>query len=133
MHVCSLRISNARSLAFLVVVALNLNNFLQVPRIVMSSSPSTRFDGSDVENKTEDDLPIPDTFLQTYAETKAMGEKAILGACCDDLLTIAVAPHQVYGPHDGLFLPSLLSTAGNGLLRVFGSGENLCSFCYVDN
>jgi len=50
-----------------------------------------------------------------------------------DLLTIAVAPHQVYGPRDGLFLPSLLQTAATGKLRIFGSGDNLISFCHVDN
>ena len=35
---------------------------------------------------------------QTYAETKAMGEKAMTDASCDELMTCAVAPHQVYGP-----------------------------------
>jgi nucleoside-diphosphate-sugar epimerase len=37
-------------------------------------------------------------FLQPYAETKALGEKYCRDACGtkdDDLLTIAVAPHQV--------------------------------------
>ena len=75
-------------------------------------------------------------FLQPYAETKAMGEKVILDACGNsegDLLTIAVAPHQVYGPRDSLFLPSLLEAAGSGKLRIFGNGENLISFCHVDN
>lgn len=75
-------------------------------------------------------------FLQPYAETKALGEKLILEACGSkegDLLTVAVAPHQVYGPRDGLFLPSLLETAGSGKLRIFGDGENKISFCHVDN
>lgn len=75
-------------------------------------------------------------FLQPYAETKALGEKVILDACGnsnDELLTIAVAPHQVYGPRDGLFLPSLLQTAGSGKLRIFGDGKNVISFCHVDN
>jgi nucleoside-diphosphate-sugar epimerase len=75
-------------------------------------------------------------FLQPYAETKALGEKLIRDACGkkeDDLLTIAVAPHQVYGPRDGLFLPNLLETAGNGSLRIFGPGDNQISFCHVDN
>jgi nucleoside-diphosphate-sugar epimerase len=75
-------------------------------------------------------------FLQPYAETKAQGEKAVRDACgtkASDLLTIAVAPHQVYGPRDGLFLPNLLEAAGSGKLRIFGSGENLISFCHVDN
>ncbi len=49
------------------------------------------------------------------------------------MLTIAVAPHQVYGPRDGLFLPSLLATAANGSLRIFGDGMNKISFCHVDN
>lgn len=104
-----------------------------VPRLVYSSSPSTRFTGGDIEGAKECDLEIPKTFLATYAETKAMGEVAVREACCEDLLTISVAPHQVYGPHDPLFLPALLETAGSGKLRVFGKGENKISVCYVDN
>lgn len=114
----------------------------------MSSSPSTRFDGSDIDGLKEDDLPTPKVFLQVidmipplstayprwlliqnidttllarhsitaypatrmlkphnacvtlqlYAESKAMGEKAVLDACSDSLLTVAIAPHQIYGP-----------------------------------
>ena len=74
-----------------------------VRKIVMSSSPSTRFDGNDICGKAADELPIrcaprvaeapgahaarahlclcvlrvgspPGKFLQAYAETKAMGE-----------------------------------------------------------
>jgi nucleoside-diphosphate-sugar epimerase len=115
-----------------------------IKRFVMSSSPSTRFPYPDpnVNGMTEDQLAkvnggdFAPKFLQPYAETKAMGEKAVRAACGtknSDLLTIAVAPHQVYGPRDGLFLPSLLDTAASGKLRVFGNGENLISFCHVDN
>lgn len=115
-----------------------------VKRIVMSSSPSTRFPYPDpnVNGYTEEELgringgDFAPKFLQPYAETKAQGEKLIRDACGsrdDDLLTIAVAPHQVYGPRDSLFLPNLLETAGNGSLRIFGDGENLISFCHVDN
>lgn len=115
-----------------------------IKRIVMSSSPSTRFPYPDpnINGLTEDQLKVINKgefapkFLQPYAETKALGEKAITDACGngkDDLLTIAVAPHQVYGPKDGLFLPSLLQTAGSGKLRIFGDGKNVISFCHVDN
>jgi hypothetical protein len=38
--------------------------------------------------------------MQDYAETKAMGEMAVRQACCDELMTIAVAPHQVGGGLD---------------------------------
>ena len=140
----------------------------KIKRIVMSSSPSTRFPYPDpnIVNLTENDLFVINkgdfapVFLQPYAETKAMGEKLIREACGgkkkeekeeekkkkgrkegkkeekeeeEDLLTIAVAPHQVYGPRDGLFLPSLLATAASGKLRIFGKGDNLISFCHVDN
>ncbi|CAM9262091.1 unnamed protein product [Ectocarpus fasciculatus] len=115
-----------------------------VKKIVMSSSPSTRFPypDPDINDKTEDDLfkinggDYPPVFMQPYAETKALGEKVIRDACgskAGDLLTIAVAPHQVYGPRDGLFLPNLLETAGSGKLRIFGPGLNRISFCHVDN
>ena len=106
----------------------------KVPKLVFSSSPSTRFTGADINGLREDQLPIPDTFLALYAETKAQAEKAVTAACNNDsLLTISVAPHQVYGPYDSLFFPKLMETAGTGRLRIFGSGQNQISVCYVDN
>mmetsp|Transcript_29422 Transcript_29422/g.80728 ORF Transcript_29422/g.80728 Transcript_29422/m.80728 type:complete len:405 (-) Transcript_29422:551-1765(-) len=106
-----------------------------VKKCVMSSSPSTRFDGSDVDGLTEAQMPsLPQArYLQTYAETKAMGEKAMTDACCEDFLTCAVAPHQVYGPRDNLFLPNLLEACGTNRLRVFGAGRNRICFTHVDN
>jgi nucleoside-diphosphate-sugar epimerase len=105
-----------------------------VTKLVFSSSPSTRFTGADICGLREDELPMPRTFLALYAETKAMAEKEVSAACNNDtLLTISVAPHQVYGPYDSLFLPSLLETAGTGRLRIFGKGDSMISVCYVDN
>ena len=130
-----------------------------VPKIVMSSSPSTRFDGSDVDGLTEAEMPpLPQkSYLQAYAASKADGELKVRGASCDALLTCAVAPHQVYGPRDNLFLPNLLEVAGKvrffssrrppaqppppltlislsqGSLRVFGNGKNRICFSHVDN
>jgi nucleoside-diphosphate-sugar epimerase len=86
---------------------LNACKQLGIKRLVMSSSPSTRFPYPDpnVDNLTEDELfqknkgDYAPYFLQPYAETKALGEKAVLDACGNkegDLLTIAVAPHQVH-------------------------------------
>lgn len=115
-----------------------------IKKLVMSSSPSTRFPYPDpnVEGLTEDQLfeknggDFAPVFLQPYAETKALGEKAARDACGSkegDLLTVAVAPHQVYGPRDALTLPNFLEAAGSGKLRVFGDGENRISWCHVDN
>jgi nucleoside-diphosphate-sugar epimerase len=104
----------------------------KVKKLVYSSSPSTRFTGADVDGLTEDQLPMPTSWLAMYAEAKAFGEMAVSEAS-DRLLTVSVAPHQVYGPYDSLFLPNLLETAGNGRLRIFGKGLNRISVTYVDN
>ena len=111
-----------------------------VKRVVMSSSPSTRFDGSDVDGLTEDQMPaIPmKSYLQAYAGSKARGEVAMREALADGLLTVAVAPHQVYGPRDNLFLPNLLEAGAPGLLRVFsagrtGYGRSRVCLTHVDN
>lgn len=112
----------------------------KVPKLVMSSSPSTRFDGNDVDGATEDQMPsLPlASYMQDYAETKAMGELAVREANCDELLTVAVAPHQVYGPRDNLFTPNILEAASTGMLRIFahprtGNGYNRVCFTHVDN
>lgn len=113
-----------------------------VPKLVLSSSPSTRFPYPDpnVRGLSEDDLEringdgkYSPTFHAEYARTKAHGEAAVLEACSDELMTIAVAPHQLYGPRDPLLFPSLLEAASSGRLRVFGTGKNRVSFTHVDN
>lgn len=54
-------------------------------------------------------------------------------AACDGkgFLTVAIAPHQVYGPRDMLFLHNFL--AAHRRLRVMGDGRNKVSLCHVDN
>lgn len=106
-----------------------------INKLVFSSSPSTRFTGDDVDGLTEDQMPkLPlKSYMQPYAETKAMAELEISKACTNDFMTVAVAPHQVYGPRDNLFLPNLLEASMNGKLRVFGEGYNRICFTHVDN
>jgi len=113
-----------------------------VRKLVMSSSPSTRFPYPDpsVRGLGEEELErrngpgkYSPTFHAEYARTKAKAEAAVLAACSDELLTIAVAPHQLYGPRDPLLFPSLLEAARSGRLRIFGDGKNRVSFTHVDN
>ena len=107
-----------------------------VRKLVFASSPSTRFHGTDIKGLREDQLTIPTTFLAPYAKSKAIAEQDVNDACKEDhnsLLTVCISPHQIYGPHDTLFLPNFLRVAGRGQLRIFGGGENLVSVCFVDN
>lgn len=106
-----------------------------IPKLVFSSSPSTRFTGVDVDGLTEDQMPpLPlKRYMQPYARTKAMAEMEVTSACCESLLTVSVAPHQVYGPRDNLFLPNLLEAAMCNKLHIFGNGRNRICFTHVDN
>ena len=102
--------------------------------LVDCSSPSTRMDGSDILGAESSQLQYAENrYVHEYARTKALGEIAVLRANCESLRTCAVAPHQVYGEEDLLFLPNIVKAAHRGLLRVFGDGENIVSFTYVDN
>jgi len=103
-----------------------------VPKLVMSSSPSTRMNGEDIDGLTEDQLPsLPmPYYLQEYASSKALGEMACTKANSDKLLTCAIAPHQVYGPRDNLVLPNVLEAAGSGKLRVFAK-SSMCRFDFL--
>ena len=107
---------------------------LKIRKLVAASTPSIFFDGHNISGKKPADLPIvkPGHFLAAYAETKAVAEKLVREANNPPhLLTVNIAPHQVYGERDGLFLPNFLDAKDK--LRIFGNGQNLASFCYVDN
>ena len=115
-----------------------------VRKLVYSSSPSTRFKGSrlpwgcpDLDGLTEAQMPsLPlARYMQPYAATKAKGELAVVRASQEegDFLCVSVAPHQLYGPRDNLFLPNVLEAAGSGRLRIFGTGKNRICFTHIDN
>jgi nucleoside-diphosphate-sugar epimerase len=93
------------------------------------------FSRPELDGLTEDDMPkLPlKSYMQQYAATKAMGEMAVVKALSDDLLVVSVAPHQVYGPRDNLFMPNCLEAAGTGKLRIFGNGLNRICFTHIDN
>ena len=79
----------------------------QIPKLVMSSSPSTRFTGEDIDGLSEDEMPkLPlQQYMQGYAESKARGEMAVTAACCDELMTVSVAPHQASGRSGAWWAP----------------------------
>ena len=98
-----------------------------------AGTPSTRFTGADIQGQKESDLPMPTHWLIPYAESKALAEQAVTAANNDGLSTLTVAPHQVYGPADELFLPKILQVAGKDQLHIFGKGDTTTSVTYVDN
>jgi 2-alkyl-3-oxoalkanoate reductase len=103
-----------------------------VPKLVYTSSPSVIFDGSD-QAGVDERVPYPDRYESPYPETKALGERRVLAANGDDLLTTSLRPHLVIGPRDHHLLPSLIERARRRRVPQVGDGTNKVDLTYVED
>ena len=103
-----------------------------IRRLVYTSSPSVVFDGTDQEGADER-LPYPDHYESPYPETKAIGERHIVAANDDDLLTVSLRPHLIFGPRDNHLLPGLIARARKGMVPQVGQGHNQVDLTYVED
>lgn len=103
---------------------------LGVPRLVYTSSPSVVFTGKDMRG-VDETTPYPKRYHAPYPATKARAEKAVIAAGRDDLATITLRPHLIWGPGDNHLVPRILSRARQ--LRRIGTGKNRVDTTYVDN
>jgi nucleoside-diphosphate-sugar epimerase len=110
-----------------VIAACRRNN---VPRLIHTSTPSVIFDGRDLEG-VDESVPYPPRYTAHYPMTKAAAEKAVIRAGREDLNTIVLRPHEIWGPEDPHFVPRILARAAG--LRRIGNGRNLVDTTYIDN
>lgn len=104
-----------------------------VQRLIYTSSPSVVFDGHDHVDADES-LPYPDSWLCHYPHSKALGEQAVLAANCNDQLrTVSLRPHLIWGHRDNHLIPRLIARARSGRLRRVGDGTNVVSMINVEN
>jgi 2-alkyl-3-oxoalkanoate reductase len=103
-----------------------------VDRLIFTSSPSVIYDGRP-HVEADESLPYPETVLCHYPHTKMLAERAVLRACDDHLLTVALRPHLIWGPRDNHLIPRLIQRARSGRLRQVGDGSNEISMSYVEN
>ena len=103
-----------------------------VSRLVFTSSPSVVFAGADLENADES-LPYPARHPSHYSATKALAEQQVLAANGDQLRTLVLRPHLIWGPRDNHIVPRLIARARAGQLRQIGPGENQVDSTYIDN
>ncbi|XP_068181987.1 sterol-4-alpha-carboxylate 3-dehydrogenase, decarboxylating [Antennarius striatus] len=106
-----------------------------VQKLVLTSSASVVFEGTDIKNGKED-LAYAKNPIDYYTETKIEQEKLVLAACGKGkgLLTVAVRPHGIFGPRDPQLVPILVETARRGKMKfIIGDGTNLVDFTYVEN
>jgi nucleoside-diphosphate-sugar epimerase len=98
--------------------------------LVHTSSPSVVFDGSDMEG-VDESIPYPASFSAYYPQTKAMAEKLVKQASINDLHTIILRPHLIWGPRDNHLVPRIIARSDR--LRIIGKGDNLVDTTYIDN
>ncbi|KAM4818847.1 sterol-4-alpha-carboxylate 3-dehydrogenase, decarboxylating [Thomomys bottae] len=106
-----------------------------VQKLILTSSASVTFEGTDIKNGTED-LPYAMKPIDYYTETKILQEKAVLDANDpeENFLTIAIRPHGIFGPRDPQLVPILIDAAKKGKMKfMIGNGENLVDFTFVEN
>lgn len=106
-----------------------------VQKLILTSSASVVFEGSDIKNGTED-LPYAMKPIDYYTETKILQERAVLSANDPEknFLTTAIRPHGIFGPRDPQLVPILIEAARNGKMKfMIGNGKNLVDFTFVEN
>jgi len=103
-----------------------------IQKLIYTSSPSIVFTGEDEENINES-TPYADHFLTAYQKTKALAEQMVLQANNENLATVALRPHLIWGPGDPHLIPRIIERAKAGRLRLVGKQNNLVDSTYVDN
>lgn len=106
-----------------------------VQKLVLTSSASVVFEGTDLKNGSED-LPYAKKPIDYYSQTKILQEMEVLNANDPDqnFMTIAIRPHGIFGPQDPHLVPVLVQAARSGKMKfIIGNGKNLVDFTYVDN
>ncbi len=105
---------------------------LGIKKLVYTSTPSVVFSDGGIEGGDES-LPYPDKCDSHYQKTKTIAEKMVLKANNQNLSTVSLRPHLIWGPGDHHFLPRLVSKARAGKLRIIGNAPNLVDSVYIDN
>ena len=103
-----------------------------VRRLVYTSTPSVVHAGGDIAGADES-LPYPRRYHAHYPRTKAIAERAVLAANSDEMSTVALRPHLIWGPEDTNLVPQIVARARAGRIRLVGDGSNLVDSVYIDN
>jgi nucleoside-diphosphate-sugar epimerase len=102
-----------------------------VRKLVYTSSPSVVFNGQDMEGLDER-VPYATHYEAPYPATKAEAEKAVLASNAEDLWTVALRPHLIWGPGDTNITPRLIERAKAGRLKKIGADKKVDA-TYIDN
>ncbi len=101
-----------------------------IARLVYTSTPSVVFNGKDIEGADES-MPYPKKFCTHYSKTKAIAEQNVIRASNQQLQTIILRPHEIWGPGDNHILPRLVARSNR--LKQIGNGKNRIDTIYIDD
>jgi nucleoside-diphosphate-sugar epimerase len=102
-----------------------------VRHLVHTSSPSIVHAGGDIGGGDES-LPVAEHFTAPYPETKAAAERLVIAANDNELRTVALRPHLIWGPGDPHILPRLAAKARGGSLALPGP-HKVIDTIFVEN
>lgn len=111
-----------------------------ITKLVYTSSSAVVIDGCDIQNGDES-LNYSTKHLDAYSYSKQKAEQKILAAnnmqCKNKdlhLSTIALRPHNIFGPRDIHFIAQIIDKAKSGkVTHMIGEGHNITDFTFVDN
>lgn len=103
-----------------------------IQKLIYTSSPSVVFDGRDMEGADES-VPYPPAYKAAYPETKALAEQLVLSSNGEDLATVVLRPHLIWGPGDTQLVPRILDRARKGRLFKIRGEPKLVDFTYIDD
>jgi nucleoside-diphosphate-sugar epimerase len=106
-----------------------------VSKLIYTSTPSVAFERESLCG-VDESTPYPTQYLTHYATTKSIAEKIVLAAndnINNQLLTMAIRPHLIFGPGDLNLIPRVLEAQRKKRLKIIGDGENLVDVTYVEN
>jgi nucleoside-diphosphate-sugar epimerase len=112
-----------------IINACNINGINQ---LVYTSTPSVTFSGEDESNINESQ-PYAKQFLNFYGLSKAIAEQNVLRANGNQLKTVALRPHLIWGPGDPHLVPRVIERAKKGRLKLIGKQDKLVDTIYIDN
>ncbi len=103
-----------------------------VSRLIQISSPSVYVSSSGESDVKESD-PLPERFINAYAETKYLADLNVEAAHLHGLESVTLRPRAMIGREDTVIIPRLLRAQQAGRLRVIGDGQNRVDFTSVSN
>lgn len=104
-----------------------------IRRLIYTSSPSVVFDHQDLL-EVDESHPYSSKFDSYYAATKCEAEQLIIAANGNNnLKTVALRPHLIWGPGDTHLIPEVIQNAKKGRLVKVGGKQNIVDFTYVEN